>query len=194
MSTLACVLALDPVVFTWLGSLPVVERVFKKISEVRGVGRVACVTFEKYLPQCQELLDADLFVSLPEKDDSKWDEILAGHARQGKHASAVLINACTPFMDLIRAEECLEHLKHTKVDLAVTTLRKQAYVDMGVSKFDLCDVDVRVDGIIAHRTANWTKCSRNSRMVRVNSIEALDLRESEETKHMADSLVVSGVA
>lgn len=194
MSTLACVLALDPVVFTWLGSLPVVERVFKKIMEVRGVSQVACVTHARHLTQCQDLLDADLFVTVPDKLGPGWDEVLAEHARKGKHASAVVINACTPFMDLIRAEECLDHLKHAKVDVAVTTLRKQAYVDMGHDKYGLWDVDIKVDGIIAHRTSHWTKCSRNSRMVRVNSIEALDLRESEETKQMADSLVVSGVA
>lgn len=183
MHTIACLVITNPKAFSWLGHMPVVNWTRDKLADVRGVDAVVTVASKDLVAQTSRLLAADDIKVIPIPDNCKnIDQWLCSAEGPAAEADIVLrVRPTAPFLPAATIEECLNRVRRQKCQICVPARRLDRYT-------------IAVDSMrVFIPTSIHTSEPNGYDTVPVNSIEALDVTEPEDST-LADALVRVGRA
>jgi hypothetical protein len=193
MSTVACVIVQDPIVFEPLGLQPIAKVAITNLGEVRGVDRIVCLTLpELHKPAAAMLAETAVEVGvLPTLKSQELLPWLVGGPARGAEIVAVLWPTL-PFLSAAKIEACLRHVRKGKHDSAVLAKTLPG----GVTRFGVRRVacaavldNLYVVKVSAVLGGSWPPSPPGA--VSVTSIEALDMAEHADYV-IADALTAQG--
>lgn len=183
MKTVACIVIRTPVVFTWLGHIPIMTWTLNNLLEVRGIDRICCVAEPKLVKQAKVLLakdDIEVVAIDPsvlgQKGDRGLDAWLS--AANGPAADAdviVVVKPTSPFMPAAKIEACLRAVTSGKTAVAMPG-RPTTAVSSAKPKQALKEA---VDSVRVFRIKAPVEVTPSA-VVPVSLIESLDVETPDE--------------
>lgn len=186
--------------FSWLGSRRAIQWVFDRLSEVRGVDRVVCVTTPELAKAVDGILSDDVSVfSTPAGVSSSAGEMLGWACSDGPakdYNSALMVSASAPFLSSGRMEECLELVRSGK-SVTARPVRTIRVIDRHGDGCDSASATaIQPAGLVALRPEKFAgSCDdwpKDFVGVEVGFIESIDVKDDEQLA-VAQAVADNGV-
>jgi hypothetical protein len=186
-----CVLVVNSArVFSCLKGVPIIDWVVSELYDVRGLGKITCVSVSRLRARAEEALrSAEIPVlSLPREltdlNSQVFDNWLVSHGPVAGADIVTVVRPVHPLMPGAKIETCIEKVKKKKVPFCSPAR------EVVLSNVRRITTNARTEGVRVFRPGNREPNSTVG-VVAVNLMESLNVDNHDEYV-LIDALVASG--